>query len=277
MALIAIDMDGTLLDQGGLLTARTSDAVHAAAEVGHTMVIATGRPPHLVTHFVDQLGGAVSHVVATNGSIISTYPDSANGDPQVLHLLSFEADRARRIITDIRASGPGYGFAYATDAGFGHEVGFAERMPAAVHDDPIPDVLSLAGTAAFKLFAFHDELDAYTLLDELPPIVNSDPRDEPFAVGHMGADAVEVGPASTDKCAGLRWLCDLLGVEQADVIAIGDELNDLTMIEWAGTGVAMSNAEPTVRTAADRVIGAHGDDGVAIFLEEIVKTTSRAR
>jgi Cof subfamily protein (haloacid dehalogenase superfamily) len=269
MALIAIDMDGTLLDASGRLTARTADAVHAARTAGHRVVIATGRPPHLVTEFVDQLGGAVSHVVATNGSLISTYPADEHGDPELLHLLSFDADRARRMVVDIRASQPGYGFAYATDAGFAHEPGFAERMPAAVHDAPIPDVLALGGTAAFKLFAFHAEIDAHTLLERLPPIVNARSTDEPFAVGHMGADAVEIGPASTDKRAGLRWLCAHLDVARTDVIAIGDELNDLTMIEWAGTGVAVSNADPSVRDAADEVIGAHDDHGVAAYLERL--------
>lgn len=275
MALIAIDMDGTLLDAAGHLTTRTAAAVHAASAAGHRVVIATGRPPHLVTQFVDQLGGAVSHVVATNGSMISTYPANDQREPELLHLLSFEARRARQIVVDIRSSRPGYRFAYATDAGFAHEPGFAERMPAAVHDPAVPDVLDLDGSAAFKLFVFHEELDSHTLLDELPPIVNARSADEPFAVQHMGADAVEIGPASTDKRAGLRWLCDHLDVAARDVIAIGDELNDLTMIEWAGTGVAVSNAEPTVRAAADIVVGAHDEHGVAEFLERFVKSPAR--
>lgn len=275
VTLIAIDMDGTMLNAAGSLTDRTANAIHAAAAAGFTMVVATGRPPHLVTQFVDQLGGAVSHVVATNGSMIATFPVDDGSDPQLLHLLSFDADRARSIVADIRATGSGYGFAYATDAGFAHELGFAERMPAAVHDEPVPDVLALGGGAAFKLFAFHNEVGAYELLDTLPPIVNADPTDETFAVGHMGADAVEIGPASTDKQAGMIWLCDHLGVETSDVIAIGDERNDLTMIEWAGVGVAMSNAEQSVRRAADLVIGNHDNDGVAAYLEGLVKSTSR--
>jgi Cof subfamily protein (haloacid dehalogenase superfamily) len=275
MALIAIDMDGTLLDAAGLLTARTAAAVRAAAELGHTMVIATGRPPHLVTQFGDELAGAVGYVVATNGSIVSTFPARAGEAPEILHLLSFEAARARRIIGDIRASGPGFGFAYATDAGFAHEPGFAQRMPAAVHDAPVSDVLALAGESAFKVLVFHDERDPHELLDELPAVVNANPNDEPFAVSHMGASAVEVGPATTDKSAGLRWLCDHLGVEQRDVIAIGDELNDLTMIEWASTGVAVANADAHVLGAADVVVGHHDEEGVADYLEQLVKSRSR--
>lgn len=277
MTLIAIDMDGTMLSASGSLTERTATAIHAAADAGHTMVVATGRPPHLVTQFVDQLGGAVSHIVATNGSMISTFPVDDGTDPQLLHLLSFDTGRARSIVTAIRGTRSGYGFAYATDAGFAHESGFAERMPAAVHDEPVPDVLALGGDTAFKLFAFHDELGAYALLDLLPSIVNPEPAVEPFAVGHMGADAVEIGPASTDKRAGLSWLCDHLDVETADVIAIGDERNDLTMIEWAGLGVAVSNAEQSVRQAADVVIGNHDNDAVAAYLEGLVKSTSRQR
>ncbi|MFW2335242.1 HAD family hydrolase, partial [Ilumatobacter sp.] len=79
-----------------------------------------------------------------------------------------------------------------------------------------------------------------------------------------------IGPASDDKGAGLRWLCDHLHVDADRVIAIGDELNDLSMLEWAGRGVAVANADERVREAADDVIGSNLDDGVAIFLERFV-------
>jgi hydroxymethylpyrimidine pyrophosphatase-like HAD family hydrolase len=276
--LVAIDLDGTLLDPNGEITPRSVSAVHAAAAAGMRIVIATGRPPHMVAQLDDVLAGAVSHVVATNGSLISTFPTHPGDEPQLLHLLSFDIHRARRIVGDLRASDAGFGFALATDRGFGHEPGFVERMPAAVHEPAISDVLTIDGTVAFKLFAFHDRRSSHALLVELPPLVN--PHDdavheEVFGVSHMGADAVEIGPASTDKCAGLRWLCEHLDVDRSDVIAIGDELNDLTMLRWAGRGIAMDNADPEVRAVADEIAPSNRDDGVAQILEALTAAVER--
>ncbi len=275
--LIAIDLDGTLLGEHGALSGRSAAAVRAAAAAGYHVVLATGRPPHMVTTMAGEIGGAVTHVVATNGSVISTFPEHAHGSADLLHLLSYEIERARSIITSLRADDAGFGFALATDAGFAHERGFAERMPAAVTEPDVEDVLALGGSQAFKLFAFHDGYTAHELIDVLPPLVDRAlERDglahEPFAVSHMGADAVEIGPATSDKAAGLRWLCDHLGVERGDVIAFGDEWNDLTMLEWAGRGIAMENADERVRAIADEIAPHHADDGVAQILETLVVT-----
>ncbi|MEP6296631.1 MAG: HAD hydrolase family protein, partial [Ilumatobacter sp.] len=208
-------------------------------------------------------------VVGGNGSIIATFPAAAGGESTVLHLIGFDIDDAVGVIATLRDHDDGYGFALATDAGFAHEPGFADRMPAAVHDDPVPDVTVLGGTQAFKLMAFHASRSVHELLATVPNLIGGTTSSE-LLVSHMGADAVEIGPADADKCTGLRWLCDHLGVTAADVIAIGDEWNDLTMLEWAGRGVAMGNAADRIRQIADEVIGHHAEDGVAIYLESLL-------
>ncbi len=279
--LIAIDLDGTLLGAGGELSERTAAAVRSAGRAGYRVVLATGRPPHLVTDLADRIGGAVTHVVATNGSVISTFPHDGEGSAELLHLLSFRIDQARSIIESLRRHDDGYGFAFATDAGFAHEAGFAQRMPAAVTDPDVDDVLALGGTQAFKLFAFHERHTAHELIDLLPPLVDAaltaaELATEPFAVSHMGADAVEIGPATTDKAAGLRWLCDHLGVDRVEVVAFGDEWNDLTMLDWAGCGIAMANADERVRAIADEIAPDHTDDGVGQIIERLVASSETA-
>ena len=61
----------------------------------------------------------------------------------------------------------------------------------------------------------------------------------------------------------------VVGVAPGDVIAIGDEMNDLRMLQWAGRGIAMANAHEQVREIADEVIGTNTDDGVAQFLDTL--------
>ncbi len=258
--LIALDLDGTLLGATGAVSERNAEAVRAVAAAGHHVVIATGRPLHLVADLADQLGAAVSYIVGTNGSMIGTFPDAT-----LVRLMGFDFVMARAAIVAIRAALPGTGFALATDAGLAHERGFAERMPAVVDDDPVDDVLALGGTEAYKLFAFHDDMSVAALLAAAPAHLPVG-----LSASHMGAEAIDIGLDTIDKCSGLQWVCAELGVEAADVIAFGDEWNDLTMLEWAGRGVAMQNADERVKASADEVAPANTADGVAIVLERLL-------
>lgn len=255
--LIALDLDGTLLTTHGRLSERNADAVKAVADAGHHVVIATGRPLHLVADLADQLGDSVEYVVGTNGAMIGTFPDC-----ELLQLLGFSFDTARATVDRLRAAHPDIGFALATDQGLAHEHGFAERMPAAVDTDPVPDVLALGGTEAYKLFAFHPELRVGELLDVIPPLLQ-----DGLVANHMGADAIDIGPDDIDKCAGLKWVAERLGVDVGNVVAFGDEWNDITMLEWAGRGIAMGNADARVKAAANEVAPANTNDGVAVVLE----------
>lgn len=258
--LVAIDLDGTLLDGAGYVSERSRSALRAVADRGHAVVLATGRPPQLVAHLADPLGTTVTHVVGTNGTMIATFPDG-----QLLQLLGFPAELARRTVRRLRAHDEELGFALATESGFAHERGFAERMPAPVGTEPVDDVLGLAGSTAYKLMAFHHRRSAHQLIDHLSAVLG-----EELVVRHLGADAVEIGPGTVDKGSGLAWLCAHLGVEAVDVVAFGDEWNDITMLQWAGRGVAMANADEMVRAAADEVTAANIDDGVAVVLERLL-------
>lgn len=271
--LIALDLDGTLLNSSGSMSDRSVAAIEAVTAAGHQVVLATGRPPHVAVPVTEQLCGTVRHIVGGNGSIVATFPSTPTGESTLLHLIGFPLDDAAAAVTALRANDDRYGFALATDNGFAHEHGFAELMPAAVTDASVPDVLAIGGTQAFKLLAYHATRSVHQLLDIVPAII-APVTNGTLAVSHMGADAVEIGPADADKCTGLRWLCDHLGVEAADVIAIGDEWNDLTMLEWAGRGVAVGNARDRVRAIADEVTASNDDDGVAAVLEALIATPS---
>jgi Cof subfamily protein (haloacid dehalogenase superfamily) len=265
--LIALDLDGTLLDGAGQVTPRAIDAIAAATTDGHRIVIATGRPPDMAVRATEELVGLATHIVGGNGTIISTFPAARDEQPELVHVSGFDVDAATEVITTLRHHDAEFGFALATDRGFAHEPGFAELMPAAVHDAPVDDALSIGGSTAFKLLVFHRERSVAALLSEVPALISHLGTD--FAVRHMGADAVEIGPTADDKGAGLRWLCGHLGIESTVVIAVGDELNDLSMLEWAGRGVAVANADERILDIADHVIGSHVEDGVAIFLEQL--------
>ena len=74
------------------------------------------------------------------------------------------------------------------------------------------------------------------------------------------------------KAATVEWLLESSGVAAAEVVAFGDMPNDLELIRWAGLGVAVANADPRLKAAADEVTASNDDDGVAMVIERIVAT-----
>jgi hydroxymethylpyrimidine pyrophosphatase-like HAD family hydrolase len=101
----------------------------------------------------------------------------------------------------------------------------------------------------------------------------------PLAQAVAGADAVvtrsglellEISAAGVTKASALRQLCDDLGIGAAEVVALGDMVNDLPMLRWAGRAVAVANAHPDVLAAADEVIGGNADEGVAAYVERLL-------
>lgn len=85
-----------------------------------------------------------------------------------------------------------------------------------------------------------------------------------------GVSSIDLHPSGVSKATALQALCSELGIEREEVIAFGDDSNDIEMLRWAGLGVAMENALPAVRDAADRVASDHDRDGVAKVLQELL-------
>ena len=82
---------------------------------------------------------------------------------------------------------------------------------------------------------------------------------------------LEVIPRSINKGQGIRDICAVLGIGAEAVIAFGDAANDIPMLQAAGVGVAMGNASPAVKAAADRVTLSNNEDGIAAALAKLLK------
>jgi hydroxymethylpyrimidine pyrophosphatase-like HAD family hydrolase len=257
--LVAVDMDGTLLNSHGSVSRRNVAALRAAREQGWFVCLATGRPVgHRERLLPDD--DVVTHGVMLNGAEVVALP---SGD--VLNRRSFEMGVAQDVVSFARAQSPEVAFAFATDSGFAHEPGFLERLPTPGPDDSIPDVLTLTGSRAVRLMAAHPTVSASTMIDVLVPRFGGQ-----LGVDDMGAEVVAIGQRDTSKVDSLQWLCRYLGVPREQVVVFGDGPNDVTMIRWAGYGVAMGNAPATVAAFATEVAPGHDDDGVAVVLERLL-------
>ena len=85
-----------------------------------------------------------------------------------------------------------------------------------------------------------------------------------------GTTFVEITPPGGDKALGLGRLCDQLGVLRREVMAFGDNNNDISMLRWAGRGIAMANATEAAKAAADETTASNLDFGVAQVLESLL-------
>jgi hydroxymethylpyrimidine pyrophosphatase-like HAD family hydrolase len=96
------------------------------------------------------------------------------------------------------------------------------------------------------------------------------------SVGHSGSNFVELAAPSVTKAIALETYCSECMIAPEAVIAFGDMPNDLPMLRWAGHGVAVANAHPDVRAAADEITAANDDDGVARVLERLAASAYTA-
>jgi HAD superfamily hydrolase (TIGR01484 family) len=128
----------------------------------------------------------------------------------------------------------------------------------------IVDLLTVAHQPAAKILFFQQEFATLaSILDLLPTGTRAMLSDK--------YNLVQILAANADKTHALRHLIDHLGLEMAQVVAIGDDINDVEMIRDSGLGIAVANAIPAVKAVAQRVTLSNDEDGVAVAIEELLQ------
>lgn len=262
--LIATDVDGTLLDEAEEVTPRTRAAVLAAIDAGTQFVLATGRPPRWITPVVEALGFAPMAVCANGAVVYDAATDRIlSARTLSVDLLAQLAEVATRVI-------PGAGLA-------------VERVGRSAHDAATPQFLSSPGYEHAWLNPDNTEVSladvlsapAVKLLIRKAGARSSDMADA--LAPHIGVEGdltystnnglIEVVPLGVSKASGIEEVAGPLGITADDVVAFGDMPNDIPMLSWAGLGVAMGNAHPEAKAAANEVTTSNADDGLARVLE----------
>ncbi|MCI1892706.1 MAG: Cof-type HAD-IIB family hydrolase [Schleiferilactobacillus harbinensis] len=266
--MIALDIDDTLLDSKGKILPSTITAIHEALARDIKIVLCTGRPLAGVAHFLKELGvtGDDQYVVTYNGAVI----ESVSGHVLVKHLLNkatyerltqyaaehhipfnvldenstiYTADRDIDFITVVQAMENSAGIFVRTPA----------EMPA---DFEIAKGL-FVGT--------EEQLDAVesTVMAEFS---------DAYYVVRAGRNFLEVMDSKVDKGKALAELAQKLGMTADEVMAVGDEGNDLPMFEFAGTAVVMGNGSEVAKAHADYVTGTNDEGGLADAIRKFALT-----
>ncbi len=263
--LIALDLDGTLLTTDKRLTDRTKATLKAARDRGIKVVLTTGRPLKAMDFFLHELGTdgqEDEYTITFNGGLVQ------KNTGEILDKTVFSYDDVARLYEEteklslpLDAISEGTVYQIQSD----QESLYAKFNPALTF---LPvDFADLSSQMTYNkcVTAFAQEpLDA--AIQKISPELFD--QYEIFKSREM---LLEWSPKNVHKATGLAKLISHLGIEQSQVMACGDEANDLSMIEWAGLGVAMQNAVPEVKAVANVVTPMTNDEeAVAWAIEEYV-------
>jgi len=194
--------------------------------------------------------------ICCNGAIVYDYEER-----RVLIHRPLEPETARELVHGLRRAAPGVVFGCERPSGFFAESGYRPlfRPPDSI---PRADALAFLSEPVSKLVLQHPELPQAEL-----HALARDFAGEQVEVCYSGAGLVEVAAAGVTKGSALAELCFDLAIDSGEVIAFGDMLNDIPMLEWAGRGIAVANAHDEVMAVADEVTASNDEDGVALVLE----------
>jgi Cof subfamily protein (haloacid dehalogenase superfamily) len=260
---IALDVDGTLLDSKHALTPRVETALNLASAKGVQIVLATGKTRTSMLKIIEQLKIKSAGIYLQG---LAIYDE--NGD--LRHQQTLDPAIARQVIT------------YGEDRGFVMVAYSGERILARVHNKEVeegltvhhelaPEVVgplqNLLGNMSFnKLIACGDPKAIKALRWQLNVQLGGSVRLMQAGIPTM----LEIMPPGGSKGAALRQLLKDMKVAPENVMAIGDAENDIEMIKLAGIGVAMGQSHQAVKDAADDVTGTNDEDGVAKAVEKFV-------
>ena len=260
MRAIASDLDGTLFGPDHQLTGRTIGALRAARAAGWVVIAATGRnPTSAMARFAQN--DIIDVLVASNGSLVhdpvtDTTTDRFAIDPAHLSALFSSLD----------AGFEGLSYCWELAEGSAWDDDFDDIARA--HEDLLmhgPGPRPNGEHPVTKVMVRHFDLVGQALAEELQPLLPA-----PLTLGCSGVDFVEITGVGVDKSRALAHVIAPLGLGADDVIAFGDNHNDVQMLSWAGHGVAVANAVDAAKDAADEIIGHHGDDSVAAYIESLL-------
>lgn len=262
--LIALDLDGTLLTDEKTISMNTKNVIQKAQEQGHVVMIATGRPFRSSEMYYRELQ-LNTPIVNFNGAFIHHPTDTKWGT----YHSPMDIQTAKDIVEALNSFNFHNIIAEVMDDVYLH-----------YHDEKLLDVFNLGNpnvtTGDLRRFLtdsptsmlIHAEEDHVKLIRDHLSDVHAEVIDHRSwaAPWHV----IEIIKSGLNKAVGLKLASEYFQIPQERIIAFGDEDNDLEMLEFAGKGVAMENGISQVKTIANDVTLSNQEDGVAVYLNDLL-------
>lgn len=285
--LVAIDLDGTLLNSYGIVTENTKNVLNKKIEQGMEVVISSGRTTSSILPILEEIKG-IRYFIAGNGALIYDMQDEKViynkfiPKAKILEIIKICEENSifYTIYTEneIITQSLKYNVLYYYKENLKKEE--SKQTKIKIVDNIVNYVRNSEENNYLKLMICDEsELIFNSIINKLRELKNVEILD----VGHQsrklikdGTDEValeyfytEISLENVDKWTSLEYLIKILGIDKSEIIAIGDNENDKTMIKNAQIGVAMGQSSPKIIEVADAVTDSNDDEGVAKFLEKI--------
>ena len=259
--LLALDLDGTLIGESPEISARSAQAVQEAARRGVKVTLATGRTYRAAKPYAEQLG-IVTPLICCQGAQIR---DPVTGE--VISETGIDREIALEVLRYARDNG------YHANACADDEIYMAELTPegkfyserAKIEPNIVGDLTEWLDRDVLKLVIVTDEPTTLKIVEEL-----SEGFGERLYVTRSFPNYAETINPNVSKGKALKYLAKRLDIPLENVMAIGDDLNDIDMVATAGLGVAMRNSAPEVISNARFVTGTVEEDGAAAAIERFI-------
>ena len=260
--LLAIDLDGTLVNDRLEMNPRDVAAIKAATAAGVTVVLATGRMFKSSLRYAEHLG-LTGPIINYQGAVVR---EIASGE--VWYRCELTVPMQQRVLA----------LAESKDW---HINAYVEERVYTARARPEADLYARIAMVPYEVVG---PLSKWVHRDSTKMVlVDLDPRDVPNRIAEltawMGDEGrvtrsldwfVEVVNPQVSKSRALAMVAERLGIPRSEVAAIGDNLNDQDMVSWAGFGIAMGNAPEALKAVAKYVTGPIGEQGVAQVIERFV-------
>lgn len=266
--MIVLDLDGTLLNDEKQMTAPTREALIRARERGAQIVLASGRPTRGIMPLAHELGidTAGGYILAFNGALITRIPDG-----QVLYSKLIQPDICP-LLARLALDNQTILMTYDASAG-----SILANAPAGA--SPYLDRVSRNNRMAIQQCDMGRDIShpcaKFLMLGEPETIARCEgivkaAVGDRLNVYRSESWILEMVAPGIDKGVSLARLLEALHIDRSQMIAVGDGWNDRSMIEFAGLGVAMANAVPPVKEAADYITASNNEDGVARVVQKFL-------
>lgn len=267
--LIALDMDGTLLDSRKQVLPGSMEAIAQAAAAGKTVAIASGRCPSMVSMYRDELPGVRYAICCAGAVVYDLMHDSVMAEtdlsPEFVARALGAADEEGFYILEVTS---GRGVIMQED-----EVARCSECGVGIYQQLYRDTSTFVDDArawALEPGRKISKLNFHFAEAAARDRVRERLENPDVVITNCETSSIEFAAAGVDKGTGLATLCDLLGLGVEQAIAVGDAENDVSMLRRAGLGAAMGNALPCAVSAANVQVADNDHGGVAEVIQRFL-------
>ena len=287
LKLVAIDLDGTMLNQYGIVTQKTKNSIKKAQENGIEIMIASGRPIDSVKTISKEIGSE-NYFISGNGSIIYYIKKD-----EIIYENVLKKQKALEIIKiceensifynvytekEIIAKNLQYNVLYY------HKENLTKSEEDKTHVNIVEDIYDYIEKTDSKVLKVMICDKHQTIFNAIIRKLKEVDDIEVLEVSHMSRKIIrqgteeipieyfytEISAKNVDKWTALEFLKEKLQISSEEIVAIGDNVNDKKMIEKSGYGIAMGQSAPQIKEIADYVTDSNVDDGVANALDKLL-------